>query len=73
MITGESQTSAEILKHSIRTAQCLQHFGIISGDLIAICSENCLEYLYVIFGGFLIGATIVPLSNLYSNGNYYII
>lgn len=48
-----------------------QHFGIKSGDVISICSENRIEFGLTIYAAFLIGATVAPLNNTYTEREYF--
>ncbi len=54
-----------LLKYSVNLAASLNKIGIIKNDKVAVIFPNCLEYLYVYFSLFLLGAWIVPLSIRY--------
>jgi len=58
------------LGQSIRLAECLKFAGFLSGDVIAICSENCLEYPSVMIAAFMIGVSIAPINLTYTERKY---
>jgi crotonobetaine/carnitine-CoA ligase len=49
-----------------KVANSLISLGVKKGDKVSIMLPNCLEFLYVMFGCFKIGAVIVPLNTAYS-------
>lgn len=40
--------------------------GVKRGDIIGVISENCIEYTFVVFGAFLIGASITTCNLTYT-------
>jgi len=49
-----------------KVANSLISLGVKKGDKVSIMLPNCLEFLYVMFGCFKVGAVIVPLNTAYS-------
>jgi fatty-acyl-CoA synthase len=60
-----SVSYSELYNRSKSLALCLRRAGIGKNDKVAIILPNCLEYLYVYFALFLLGAWAVPLSTRY--------
>ncbi|MBN1698972.1 MAG: acyl--CoA ligase [Spirochaetales bacterium] len=58
-------TYRELHAHSNRLSRSLRRLGIKKHDKVAILLPNCLEYMYVYFALFMIGAWAVPLSTRY--------
>lgn len=69
-ITKEEATGSQLLYNSIRIAECLSHYGIKAGDSVGICSENRIEYVYIIYGALMIGATVSPISNDFGESKF---
>lgn len=65
-ITTETLSASHLLYRSLRVTDCLRHSGIASGDCVAICCENRLEYIYVVCGSIFLGATVVLISADYT-------
>ncbi|MBZ9609067.1 acyl--CoA ligase [Clostridium estertheticum] len=61
----ESVTFQELYNKSITIAENLIKLGVKKNDKVAVLLPNCLEYLYVYFAVFKIGAWIVPISTRY--------
>lgn len=61
----ESVTFEELYNKSITIAENLIKLGVKKNDKVAVLLPNCLEYLYVYFAVFKIGAWIVPISTRY--------
>lgn len=61
----ESVTFAELYGHAEAIAGHLLEMGVRKNDKVAVLLPNCLEYLYVYFALFRIGAWIVPISTRY--------
>lgn len=59
-------TAKELADRSIRVAQCLINLDIQPGDKIGVCSENRLEFAYLICATLCIGATFAPMNITYS-------
>lgn len=64
--TSNEYSAKTLLNGSNRLANYLVSIGIKSDDKIGICSENRAEYLYVVFGTFFVGATLVSINNNYN-------
>lgn len=57
----------EIRSHCIRLAKSFQSkFGIKSGDVLSICSENRIEFCLTTIAAFLLGAIVAPLNTSYT-------
>lgn len=65
-LTSEQATASQLRDRSIRVAECLLAAGIQPGDRIGICAENRLEFAYILFGTFLVGATLAPMNITYT-------
>ncbi|XP_032671848.1 luciferin 4-monooxygenase [Odontomachus brunneus] len=68
--TGKEQTFEYILNTSRKLAIFLQREGIRANDVIAICSENNVEFGIVICAILYLGATVYPLNPLYSEREF---
>lgn len=68
-ITSEELTAFALRKAAIQVANGLRRMGIGAGDKVAIYSENRMEFAYVMFGTFILGATAVAINWTYSEGN----
>lgn len=64
--SSEKLTAARLRVNSIRVAECLKHFGVKSADTVGICSENCFEFLYILFGTIYLGATVGAFNVTYT-------
>ncbi|HEX3043813.1 MAG TPA: class I adenylate-forming enzyme family protein [Bacillota bacterium] len=58
-------TYRDLYSRSKNLALGLKALGIVKNDKVAVLLPNCLEYMYVYFGLFLLGAWAVPLSTRY--------
>ncbi|AIQ47432.1 hypothetical protein R70723_17205 [Paenibacillus sp. FSL R7-0273] len=61
----ETVTFARLHQFSVTIAANLLDMGVKKNDKVAVLLPNCLEYLYVYFALFKIGAWIVPVSTRY--------
>jgi len=62
---GREYTYTRLWNGSRRFARFLQEAGIGKGQVIAILSPNCAEYVPAVHGSLLAGATITTLNYLY--------
>lgn len=53
-------------------AECFLNLGIQPGDKIGICTENRIEFAYVLFGTILVGATFNPMNPTYTERNIFL-
>lgn len=53
-----------------RTAAMLRHKGVGRGDVVAIVLPNCPEFIYVVFGAWMLKAMVVPLDFRLSRDEY---
>ncbi|CAK1583703.1 unnamed protein product [Parnassius mnemosyne] len=63
---GEKTTYREILKYVVHTASGLKKLGVKRGDIVALCSENRLEFIVTALAAICCGATITTLSTQYT-------
>jgi len=70
VITGETRTFSDILSRSLSVAECLHARGVKTGDVVAICSENSLDFILPTLASFYIGATCAPLNQNYTARKY---
>ncbi|PSN29670.1 Luciferin 4-monooxygenase, partial [Blattella germanica] len=54
-LTGESRTFCQILTKSLNIAKHLQDRGIGKGSVVAVCSENSLDFVLPILASYFIG------------------
>ncbi|XP_031635467.1 4-coumarate--CoA ligase 1-like [Contarinia nasturtii] len=65
-LTGEEINAQTFISKAICLAQYLQEkFGVKSGDVISICSENRIELAITIHATLFLGATVAPLNHSY--------
>lgn len=64
--TGKEQTFKYILDTSRKLAIYLQKEGLKVNDVVAVCSENNLEFCIPVCATFYLGAIVCPLNPLYS-------
>lgn len=57
---------SEVFNRTVKLANSLQDFGVTSGDVISIISENNIDYYLPVFAGLLIGAAVNPLNPTYT-------
>ena len=60
--TGKTLSYNDICNCVESVANLLNSEGILPGSVIAICSENCLEYVSVVLGILKIAAIAAPYS-----------
>ncbi|KAL1110278.1 hypothetical protein AAG570_008355, partial [Ranatra chinensis] len=65
-ITGNFYTIGDINELSYALATSLQETGVSINDVIAICSENRLDYLIVLLAVLYVGATLAPINPIYT-------
>lgn len=65
--SGKKLKANEIRSHIIRLTNSFQSkFGIKSGDVLSICSENRIEFCLTTMAAFLLGAIVAPLNTSYT-------
>lgn len=65
-ITGETLTGHELKTKAIDLALFLrQEYKVCAGDVIAISSENCLEFAITVQAAFLLAAVVAPINCTY--------
>lgn len=57
----------ELIRFSNRLANAFYHLGVKKNDKVAIILPNCIEYLYVYFSLFMLGAWAVPFSTRWTS------
>ncbi|XP_069682650.1 luciferin 4-monooxygenase-like isoform X2 [Periplaneta americana] len=65
-VTGEARTFNDILRKSLCVAECLYVRGVKSGDVVAICSENNLDFILPVLATYYIGAACAPVNPNYT-------
>lgn len=65
-ITNETWTYKDLLQQSSLMARVLHGAGVRQNDVIAIVSENRLEYPAVVFGAIYLGVIVTPSSVTYT-------
>lgn len=64
--TEREITFAEICEKSEKLGKVLASQGITYGDVVAICSENNLDYFWIVLGVLRVGASCALLSPTYT-------
>ncbi|KAJ9585733.1 hypothetical protein L9F63_002523 [Diploptera punctata] len=65
-VTGETRTYTQLLTLSLSVANSLWTRGIRPGDVVAICSENNLDFVLPVLAAYYIGATCATLNPNYT-------
>ncbi|XP_043274154.1 luciferin 4-monooxygenase [Venturia canescens] len=68
--TKEQITYQEILEQSVQLAVYLSNEGLKKDDRIAICSENCLNFMIPICSAMYLGVASCPLNPNYSKREF---
>jgi acyl-CoA synthetase (AMP-forming)/AMP-acid ligase II len=68
--TGETRTFGQIKAETELVAKALDEFGLVKGDVIAMCLPNCLEFMSIVLGGFSRGVLICGLNPAYTRDEY---
>jgi acyl-CoA synthetase (AMP-forming)/AMP-acid ligase II len=71
--TEREITFAEICEKSEKLCKVLASQGITYGDVVAICSENNLDYFWIVLGVLRVGASCALLSPTYTASKFHII
>ncbi|CAG9789349.1 unnamed protein product [Diatraea saccharalis] len=64
--TGEKTTYKILLQGLVNIGSGLRKLGVKRGDVVALCSENRVEYLAAALGALTCGACITPLNAQYT-------
>jgi fatty-acyl-CoA synthase len=62
-IDGARQTFNELLDRAVLTARSLAALGVGRRSRVGIYMPNCAEFVEVLFGASMLGATVVPVNN----------
>ena len=62
-IDGARQTFSELLDRATLTARSLAALGVGRRSRVGIYMPNCAEFVEVLFGASMLGATVVPINN----------
>src|ERR1700691_4026891 len=62
-IDGARQTFNELLDRAVLTARSLAALGVGRRSRVGIYMPNCAEFVEVLFGASMLGATVVPVTN----------
>ena len=62
---GTARTFRELWSSARKVARFLQDHGIEKGDKVGIYSPNHVDYVFVLYGALLAGATVTTLNPLY--------
>lgn len=68
--TGESLTYRKMAQEAMHVAVSLTRMGIKKGDVIAIFSENRMEFWSTAIGIFCTGAVVTMINNMYTKGMF---
>lgn len=61
----EPITYTELYNYAETFANNLRKLGVKKNDKVAVILPNCMEYIYIYYGLFMMGAWIVPVSTRY--------
>ncbi|CAH2102457.1 unnamed protein product [Euphydryas editha] len=64
--TGEQITFGEMAQKIVNISSSLSRLGVQQGDVVAICSENRIEFLLTTFAVFHCGAIVTFFNNAYT-------
>ncbi|KAK5648575.1 hypothetical protein RI129_003467 [Pyrocoelia pectoralis] len=70
VFSGESVTNKAVFKNSCRLGQCLRNFGLVKGDVIAVCSENNIYLFDPVLAALYSGIIVSMFSPLYTEGEF---
>jgi long-chain acyl-CoA synthetase len=59
---GTSYTGKDVMRISASVSSFLSQSGVVPGDVVAVDMFNRPELLFIIFGSWIAGATVVPLN-----------
>jgi fatty-acyl-CoA synthase len=62
-IDGARQTFSELFDRAMLTARSLAALGVGRHSRVGIYMPNCAEFVEVLFGASMLGATVVPINN----------
>ena len=62
-IDGARQTFSELFDRAMLTARSLAALGVGRRSRVGIYMPNCAEFVEVLFGASMLGATVVPINN----------
>ena len=65
-VTGQEYSAKFMYDSIVRLAYCLKKLGVKSGDVVGLCSENCIEFAITQFACFAVNAAVSPLNTTYS-------
>jgi len=60
---GKSYSFKEVLNLSLQAAALFQSLGIVKDNKIAIMSQNTPDFVIAMYGGWIAGATVVPINH----------
>lgn len=66
--TGEKISYVDLAKKIVNVATALSKLGVRQGDVVAICSENRIEFYVAIIAVYYIGAVATFLNMAYTKG-----
>ena len=69
-VTGEVRTYSQVLIKSLSVANSLWSRGIREGHVVAICSENNLDFVLPVLAAYYIGATCATLNPNYTKREF---
>ncbi len=63
---------SEIKEQSLKLAKCLFDLGLKRDDVVAIVSENRIEYPAIAFAVLLLGGIVLPVNLTYTEREYFL-
>lgn len=68
-VTEEKITYEDMAQQILDVAQSLNRLGVKKGEVVAIYSENRIEFIVTIYAIIYIGAIVTFINSGYSKGN----
>ncbi|KAL5284112.1 hypothetical protein ACFFRR_006404 [Megaselia abdita] len=69
-LTGREYTAKEFYDRVIRMIYCLIRLNVKESDVVGLSSENCFDYIVVLFATFCVNATAAPFNVTYSEREF---
>ncbi|KAL7044572.1 hypothetical protein ACKWTF_001977 [Chironomus riparius] len=64
--TGRTFSNNEIVESSVKISKALYNIGIKENDAVAIISENCTDFISIVFGTWFLNAVSTPINVTYT-------
>lgn len=68
--TGEEITFGEFVQLVVNATSSLMRLGVERDEVVAVCSENRMEYLIISLAAWCSGATVTFLNSAYGKSEF---